>query len=104
MSAHFAAAGKRGRRCEGFHGSARKGAAICGRSATGHGGTMTPANINSLQAASIWHATRWRRKAAIFMTNSPHQAMAARPRLLFVAIFDKCARKCLLPVAFVSEW
>ncbi len=64
---------------------------------------MTPDNINLLHAASIWHATRWRR-AAVFMTNSPHRAMAADRRLLFIAIFDKCAGKCLLPVPFVTEW
>jgi len=65
---------------------------------------MTPANINLLHAASIWHATRWRREAAVFMTNSPHREMAADRRLLFTAIFDKCAGKCLLPVLFVTEW
>ncbi|WP_131803261.1 hypothetical protein [Mesorhizobium sp. LCM 4576] len=42
--------------------------------------------------------------AAAFMTNSPHRTMAAARRLPFIAIFDKCAGKCLFPVPFVTEW
>lgn len=38
------------------------------------------------------------------MTNSPHPAKAADPGLLFIANFDKCAGKRLLPVPFVTEW
>ncbi|CDX37175.1 hypothetical protein MPLSOD_290178 [Mesorhizobium sp. SOD10] len=43
-------------------------------------------------------------ETAVFMTNSPHRAMAAGRRLPFIAIFDKCAGKCLFPVPFVTEW
>ncbi|CDX61234.1 hypothetical protein MPL1032_360045 [Mesorhizobium plurifarium] len=42
--------------------------------------------------------------AAAFMTNSPHRTVAADRRLPFIAIFDKCAGKCLFPVPFVTEW
>ncbi|MDX8452612.1 hypothetical protein RFM98_07580 [Mesorhizobium sp. VK9D] len=62
-----------------------------------------PTSIRYMRPLS-GHATRWRRKAAVFMTNSPHRAMAADRRLLFIAIFDKCAGKCLFPVPFVTEW
>lgn len=65
---------------------------------------MPPANINLLHAASIWHATRRRRGAAVFMTHSPLQAMPAGPGLLFIAVFDKWGRQCLFPVPFVTEW
>ncbi|TGP46488.1 hypothetical protein EN873_39005 [bacterium M00.F.Ca.ET.230.01.1.1] len=91
------------RRCEGFHGSGGAAAALCRRSATSRGGSMTPANINLLHGVTIWHATRWRR-AAVFMAYSPHREMAASQRLLFIAIFDKWSGTMPFSRPFVTEW
>ncbi|AZO69935.1 MAG: hypothetical protein E5V92_07245 [Mesorhizobium sp.] len=63
-----------------------------------------PANINLLHAPSIWACNAPAQESRGLHDKFTAPCKACRPGLLFIALCDKGARKCLLPVPFVAEW